>query len=194
MKSKADWHGSHYVREEEGVELDDSWEKKLIWRKCSLPTLTSPHLIPLLLFHRFVDLQCLCTEHGWALICKSSGLCCTWSKPRLMSALKWTLDGFFHFLLFGHSVVSNSLGPQEYSTPGFPVLHYLLEFAQTHVHCIDDAIQPSHTVLSPSPPALNLSQHHGFFQWVGFSHQVAKVLEHQLQHQSSQWTFRVDTL
>ena len=81
-----------------------------------------------------------------------------------MSALKWTLDGFFHFLLFGHSVVSNSLGPQEYSTPGFPVLHYLLEFAQTHVHCIDDAIQPSHTVLSPSPPALNLSQHHGFFQ------------------------------
>ena len=65
---------------------------------------------------------------------------------------------------------------------------------QTHVHCIDDAIQPSHPLSSPSPPALNLSQHQGLFKWVSFSHQVAKVLEFQLQHQSFQWMFRVDFL
>ena len=60
------------------------------------------------------------------------------------------------------------------STPGFPVLHYLLEFAQTHVRWVDDAIQPSHPLLPPSPPAFNLSQHQGLFQWVGSLHQVAK--------------------
>ena len=78
------------------------------------------------------------------------------------------------------------------STPGFPVLHYLLEFAQIHVHWVSDAIQPSHSLSSPSPPALNLSQHQGLFQWVGSSHQMAKVLE--LQHQSFQWISRVDFL
>ena len=60
----------------------------------------------------------------------------------------------------------------------FPVLHHLLEFAQTHVHWVDDAIQPFHP-LSPSSPALNLSQNQGLFQWVGSSHQVAKALERQ---------------
>ena len=60
------------------------------------------------------------------------------------------------------------------STPGFPVLHYLLEFDQTHVLWLGDAIQPSHLLSPPSPPALNLSQHQGLFQWVGSSHQVAK--------------------
>ena len=58
------------------------------------------------------------------------------------------------------------------SMPGFPVPHYLLEFAQTHVHWIDDAIQSSHPLLPSSPPALNLSQHQGLFQWVLSSHQV----------------------
>ena len=67
------------------------------------------------------------------------------------------------------------------STPGFPVLHYLLQFAQTQVHRVDDAIQPSHS-LSPPSPALNLSQQ-GLFQRVGFAYQVAKVFELQLQHQ-----------
>ena len=79
-------------------------------------------------------------------------------------------------------------------TPGFPVLHYLLEFAKTHVHWVNDAIQPSHPLSSPSPPAFNLSQHQGLFQWAGSSHQVAKVLELQLQHQSFWWIFRVDFL
>ena len=60
------------------------------------------------------------------------------------------------------------------SMPGFPILHYLLKFAQTHVHWVDDAIQPSHPLSSPSPPVINLSQHQGLFQWVRSSHKVAK--------------------
>ena len=67
------------------------------------------------------------------------------------------------------------------STPGLPVLHQLSEFDRTHVHWVSDAIQPSHPLLSPSP-ALNLSQHQDLFQWVSSSHQMAKVLELQLQH------------
>ena len=72
--------------------------------------------------------------------------------------------------------------------PSFPVLHHFLEFA--HVHWVGDAIQPSHPLLPTSPPALNLSQRQGLFQWVSSSHQVAKVLELQLQHQSFRWKFR----
>ena len=78
--------------------------------------------------------------------------------------------------------------------PDFPVLHYLPELAQIHVHWVGDAIQPSHCLSSPSPPVLNLSQHRGLFQWVSSSHQVAKVLELQLQHLSYQWIFRTDFL
>ena len=80
------------------------------------------------------------------------------------------------------------------STPGFPVNHQLPELTQTHVHRVGDAIQPSHPLSSPSPPALNLSQHQGLFKWVSSSHQVAKVSEFQLQHQSFQWIFRTDSL
>ena len=71
--------------------------------------------------------------------------------------------------------------PMDYSTPGFPALHRLLQFAQTHVHWVGDAIQPSHPMSPPSPPTLNLFQHQGLFQWVSSSHQVAKVLEFQYQ-------------
>ena len=80
------------------------------------------------------------------------------------------------------------------STPGLPVHHQLLEFTQTHVHWTDDAIQPSHPLSSPSPPAFNLSQYQGLFKWVSSSYQVTKVLEFQLQHQSFQWTIRTDFL
>ena len=80
------------------------------------------------------------------------------------------------------------------SMPAFPVLHHLLEFAQTHVHWVAGAIQPPHPLSSDSPPAFNLSQNQNLFQWVGSSQQVAKVLELQLQHQSFQWIFRVDFL
>ena len=80
------------------------------------------------------------------------------------------------------------------STPGLPVHYQLPEFTETHVHWVGDAIQPSHPLLSPSPPAFNLSQHQGLFKWVSSSHQVAKVLKFQLQHQSFQWTPRTDLL
>ena len=81
--------------------------------------------------------------------------------------------------------------PMDCSTPGFPVLHHLPEFAQTHVFWASDAIQPSYHLLPPSPPAFYLTKHQGLFQWVDFLHQVDKVLELQLQHQSFQWIFRL---
>ena len=84
--------------------------------------------------------------------------------------------------------------PMDCSTPGFPVHHQLPEFTHTHVHWVSNATQPSHSLLSPSPPAFNFSQHQGLFQWVSSSHQEAKVLEFQLQHQSFQWTPRTDLL
>ena len=84
--------------------------------------------------------------------------------------------------------------PMDSSMPGFPVHHQPLELAQSHVHRVSDAIQPSHPLSSASPPAFNLSQHHGLFQWVSSLHQVAKVLELQLQHQPFQRTFRTDFL
>ena len=80
--------------------------------------------------------------------------------------------------------------PMDCSTPGLPVHHQLPEFTQTHVHRVSYAIHPSHPLLSPSLPTFNLSQHQGLFKWVSPSHQVAKVSELQLQHQSFQWTLR----
>ena len=80
--------------------------------------------------------------------------------------------------------------PMNYWMPGSSVLHYLQEFAQTHAHWFSDAIQPSHPLLSPIPLALNLFQHRDLFQWVGSYHQVAKLLELQLQQQS----FQMNTL
>ena len=88
---------------------------------------------------------------------------------------------------FSHSAMSTLCALMNRSTPGLPVHHQLLESTQTHVHWVDNAIQPSHRLSSPSPPALNLFQHQGLFQWVSSSCQVAKVLEIQLQHQS--WVF-----
>ena len=103
-------------------------------------------------------------------------------------------------LLIGFVVVQSLscltlCNPMDYSMPGFPVLHYFLEFAQTQVHWVSDAMQPFHPLSSPSPLALILSQHQGLFQGVSSSHQVVKVLELQLQHQSLQWiliSFRTD--
>ena len=74
--------------------------------------------------------------------------------------------------------------PTDCSAAGLPVHHQYTERAQTHVHPVTDAIQPSHPLSSPSHPASNLSQHQGLFQWVSSSHKVVKVLEFQLQHQS----------
>ena len=77
------------------------------------------------------------------------------------------------------------------SMPGLPIHHHLPDLAQTHVHWVSDAIQPSHPLSSPSPPTFNFSQHQGLFQWVSSSHKVAKIWEFQLQHQSFQWIFKL---
>ena len=84
--------------------------------------------------------------------------------------------------------------PMNRSTPGLRVHHQLPEFTQTHVHWVGDAIQPSHPLSSPSPPAPNPSQHLGLFQWVNSSYEVAKALEFQPQHQSFQRTPRAGLL
>ena len=95
-----------------------------------------------------------------------------------------------HHLVYISSVTQSCptlCDPRDCSTSGLPVHHQPLKPTQTHVYRIGDAIQPSHP-LSSSPPTFNLSQHQGLFKWVSSSHQVAKVLEFQLQHQSFQWT------
>ena len=99
-------------------------------------------------------------------------------------------------LLFSYWIVSDSWRPHGLQHARLLCLEsaQLPELAQIHVHWLSDAIQPSHPLLSPSPPAFNLSQHQGLLKWVGSSHQVAKVLELQLEHQSFQWIFRADLL
>ena len=103
-----------------------------------------------------------------------------------------------YFLPVQFSLVAQSClthcDPMGCSTPGLPVHHQLPEFTQTHIHWVSDAIQPSHPLSFPSPPAFNLSQHQGLLKWVSSSHQVAKALKFQLQHQSFQWIFRADFL
>ena len=84
--------------------------------------------------------------------------------------------------------------PMDCSTPALPVPHHLPKFTQVHIHCIGNAIQTSHPLMPSSPFAFNLSQHQGLFQWISRLHQMTKILELQLQHQSFQWIFRVDFL
>ena len=114
-----------------------------------------------------------------------------WMPLHLNSAIT-----FYHSVQFSPIAQSclTVCDPVNRSTPGLPVHHQLPESTQTHVHRNGDAIQPSHPLSSPSPPALSLSQHQGLFRWVSSPHQVAKVLEFQLQRQSFQWTPRTDLL
>ena len=90
--------------------------------------------------------------------------------------------------------MADLLWPHVLQRANFPVQPQLLELTQTHVHWVSDAIQPSHLLSSTSSPALNLSQYQGLFRWLSCLHQVAKVLEFQLQHQSFQWIFMTDFL
>ena len=84
--------------------------------------------------------------------------------------------------------------PMDRSMPGLPVHHKLLEFTQTHVHWVGDAIQSSNPLSFPSPPTFNFSQHQSLLKWNSYLHQVAKVFEFQLQHQSFQWTLGTSLL
>ena len=121
-----------------------------------------------------------------------------------LPADSWTLINAYSFkpvssgVLCNFSSVAQSCltlcDPMDYSTPGLLVHHQLLRFTQTYVHWVGDAIQAPHPLSSPYPPTFNLSQHQGFFQWVNSSHEVAKVLEFQLQHQSFWWISRTDFL
>ena len=107
-------------------------------------------------------------------------------------------QGYELFSSVQFSSVTQSCPPLCYSmnrsTPGLPVHHQLPEFTQTHVHRVSDAIQPSHSLSSPSPPAPNPSQHQSLFQWVNSSHEVAKVLDFQLSYHSFQRNPRADLL
>ena len=113
----------------------------------------------------------------------------------LLLILENNIPSFIWGLMFSsvqslsHVRLCNSM---DCSMPGLPVHHQLPELAQTHVHLISDAIQPSHPLLSPSPPAFSLSHYQGLLQWDSSSHQLAKLLE--FQHQSFQWIFRTDFL
>ena len=112
----------------------------------------------------------------------------------ITTSLKSLYTSWFHSQF---SSVSQSClilcNPMNCSTPGLPAHHQLPEFTQTHVLWVGDSIQPPYPLLSPSPTC-SLSQHQGLFRWVSSSHQVAKVLEFQLQPQSFQWIFRTDLL
>ena len=134
----------------------------------------------------FIKMEMMLTSHSWQL----------WEQKK-SDTFSWTASTLAKWVVQFSSVAQSCptlCDPMNHSTPGLPIHHQLSELTQTHVHRVSDAIQPSHPLSSPSPPALNLSQQQGLFQWVSSSHQVAKVLEFQLQHQSFWWTPRTDLL
>ena len=118
-------------------------------------------------------------------------------QKREKTTLNYSSYMIFFIVVQFSSVAQSCLtlcNPMECSTPGFPTHHQLLDLIQAYVHWVSDAIQPSHSLSSPSPPAFDHSQHQGLFKWVSSLNEVAKVLEFQLQHQSFQWIFRTDFL
>ena len=146
----------------------------------------------------FVSLIICRTLHWWDLgsvISQNTFIFCRLDFRFLF--LEWSCISFTLKLVQFSPVAqlcSSLFDPMNHSTPGLPVHHHLPKFTQTHVHWVRDAIQPSHPLSSPSPPAPNPSQHQSLFQWVNPSHEVAKVLEFQLQHQPFQRTPRADLL
>ena len=157
------------------------------------------------MYWRIVDLQCFisrCTAsesvvhiHGSTLLFfkffSHRGHYRVWSSVPWATQHVLISYPFCLSVRFSHSDVSDFAPAMDCSTPGFPVRQQLPELSQTHVHWVSNAIQPSHP-LSPPSPAFNLAQHQDLFQWVSSLHQVAKVLELQLQHHSFQWIFRTD--
>ena len=136
-------------------------------------------------YHYFIP---LCGWIKFSIIFSRSEGSWTWVFQRASAIVQ----GKVNVSQFSCSVMSDSLQPH-----GLQHTRLLCPSptpTQTHVHWVSDAIQPSHPLSSPSPPTFNLSQYQGLFQWVSSSHQVAKVLEFQLQHQSFQWTPRTRLL
>ena len=132
-----------------------------------------------LLYSTWNSTQCYVAASMGVEFGENGYMCMYGSVPLLFT---WNYDNIAN----GLSVQSLShvrfCKPMDCSTPGFPVHHQLPVFTQTYVHWVGDAIQPSHPLSSPSPPALNLFQHQGLFQGVNSLHHVDKVLEFQLQH------------
>ena len=137
-------------------------------------------------------LKALMTLRTWVLPGWRHGCSCEQAGSLAMPKREnW--DTWGHHLLFSCSVMSNSLWPYGLQHARLPCPSSTPRACSNHVHWVSDATQPSYPLSSPSPSAFSLS-HQGLFQWVGSSHQVAKVLELQLQHQSFQWIFRIDFL
>ena len=132
--------------------------------------------------------------HLWCLFCVQWPLLIKAAGSLYQGPPQWVPFNFCQSLSSATQLCPTLCDAMDCSTPSLPVHHQLPEFAQTHVHQVGDAFWPSHPLLSPSPPAFHLSQHQGVFQWVSLSHQGAKILEFQLQHQSFQWIFRIDFL
>ena len=133
----------------------------------------------------FLQLDELNKDLSQCLLCLKLKKLIGWSKIIfLVSEFIVLMKSVSSFLYIQFSSVAQSCltlrDPMNHSTPGLPVHHQLQEFTQTHIHRVSDAIQPSHPLSSPSPPAPNPSQHQSLFQWVNSSHEVTKVLEFQL--------------
>ena len=145
---------------------------------------------------RLVSFLWLHFQSVWPIMVKVSRLLeDSWSEKLTEVEIRSCSDGLVHAQFSSVTQLCPTLcDPMNCSTPGFPVHHKLPEFTQTHVHQVGDAIQPSHHVSSPSPPALNLSQHQGLFKWVSSLREVTKLLEFQFQYQSFQRTPRTDLL
>ena len=128
-----------------------------------------------------------------SLFCHKGGVLLERSKGYCLFCLKYIFSSI-QFSQLSSQSCPTLCDPLDCSTPGLPVHPQLPEFTQTRVHWVSDTIQPSHPLSSPSAPTFSLSQHQGLFQWVSSLHEVIKVLEFQLQHQSFQWTPRTDLL
>ena len=164
-----------------------TWSKHLLDEGMTLRFISPAQISPLNLFGAPPNLLCI----KW-----------TTNLPLQIYCFHRFVNFSFFFYLLKVKVQFSSVtqscptlcNPMDCSISGLPVHHQLLELTLTHVHRVGNAVQPSHFLSSPSPPAFNLSHHQGLFQWVSFSHQVAKVLEFQLQRQSFQWIFRTHLL
>ena len=165
----------------------------MVVRACSFTSVASNSVTPWTVAHQAPLSKGFSGQEYWSgLPCPLPGdLTNPGIKPESLSFLHWQADSLplvtpgKPFILHAQfSSVAQSCptlrNPMNCSTPGLPVHHQLPEFTQTHVHWVNDAIQPPHPLSSPSPPAPNSSQHQSLFQWVNSSHEVAKVLEFQL--------------